>query len=198
MCTYSYCWIINWYLICVRFNYNTFILFPRGYGILCMLVAHNNTSTIHTAWDINTCGVLPLYTYSVVYLQDRALYWDCDRGDVVRAQELLALGANVNYRGPVSYIEHITHYSGCMCWVSIHCTDTPSVRSLWFTLEWYVNLSLTEAILQRHHQWNISYTCWYIPSMFDTCPELVINTLTPCILVTVLEMQMHGILLFLA
>ena len=45
----------------------------------------------------------------------------------------------------------------------------------------------TEAILQWHHQCDISYTCpgsWYISLMFDTCPEVVISTLTLCIVVT--------------
>ena len=62
--------------------------------------------------------------YSVVYLQDRALYWACRYGDIVRAQELLSLGVNVNYHheSEVSDSAH-THpsTSGCMCCVSIHC-----------------------------------------------------------------------------
>ena len=55
------------------------------------------------------CGVLSLY--SVVYQQDHALYLACERGDVVRAKEILALGGNVNYpySGWVSYNAHITH-----------------------------------------------------------------------------------------
>ena len=44
--------------------------------------------------------------YSVFYLQDLALYWACDCGDVVRAQELLMLGANINYHYIVSYSAH--------------------------------------------------------------------------------------------
>ena len=49
--------------------------------------------------------------YSVFYLQDRALYWACAYGSVVRAQELLSLGGNVNYHHDeqVSYSAHITH-----------------------------------------------------------------------------------------
>ena len=38
-------------------------------------------------------------------------------------------------------------------------------------------------VLRRNRQCDISYACpesWYILLMFDTCPELVINTLTPC------------------
>ena len=31
------------------------------------------------------------------YMQDRPLYWACSHGDVVRAQELLSLFANINY-----------------------------------------------------------------------------------------------------
>ena len=56
--------------------------------------------------------------YSVFYLQDDALFWTCHRGDDVRAQELLSLGANVNYHNNdfvyVSYSALITHYSGCV------------------------------------------------------------------------------------
>ena len=60
------------------------------------------------------CGAcLLLLLYSVFYLQNHALYWACHYGDVVRAQELLSLGANVNYRnndaGYVSYSAHIIH-----------------------------------------------------------------------------------------
>ena len=45
MCVHSYCWISG--SMCMRFNYLTRLLTPRGYGIVCMLVAHN-TCTIHT------------------------------------------------------------------------------------------------------------------------------------------------------
>ena len=57
------------------------------------------------------CAVIILYVFSVFYLQDRALYWVCDHGDVVRAQEILSLGANINYHYDewVSYSAHITH-----------------------------------------------------------------------------------------
>ena len=52
-----------------------------------------------------------IYMYPVFYLQDCALYWACCYGNVVRAQELLSLGANINYHygGHVSYSAHITH-----------------------------------------------------------------------------------------
>ena len=55
----------------------------------------------------------------------------------------------------------------------------------WYNI--YVHVSPTEAILQRHCQCDICYTysgSWYIPLMFDTCPGLVISTLTPCIVAT--------------
>ena len=103
---------------------------------MCMLVAHN-TCTIHTETSAPVVCVLSLHMYSVFYLQNRAFYWACDRGDVVRAQEVLSLGVDVNYHYnddyQVSYSAHITHW--WVCWVSIHCTDTTSVRSLWFTLD---------------------------------------------------------------
>ena len=35
--------------------------------------------------------------YSVFYSQGSALYWACYHGNVVKAQELILLGANVNY-----------------------------------------------------------------------------------------------------
>ena len=50
--------------------------------------------------------------HHVFYLQDRALYKACDCNDILRAQELLVLGANVTYRGPVSYIEHMGVHVG--------------------------------------------------------------------------------------
>ena len=68
--------------------------------------------------------VLSLYMYAVFYLQDRALYCACYFANVVRAQELLLLGSNINYHhdGMVSYSAHIhmhMTYSGC---VGYQCT----------------------------------------------------------------------------
>ena len=40
-------------------------------------------------------------------IQDRALWQACDCGDVIRAQELLLLGADINNHGNVSYSAHI-------------------------------------------------------------------------------------------
>ena len=90
------------------------MLTPRGYGVVCMLVAHNTCTMRH-----QHLGVLTLYMYSVIYmyLQDRAHYQAFKRGDLVRAQELLALGANVDHDQLVSYI-HVEHT--WVCWVSIH------------------------------------------------------------------------------
>ena len=53
--------------------------------------------------------------YSVFYLQGRALYYACADGNLVRAQELLSMGTNVNYHHDdyVSYSTHI-HTSGCV------------------------------------------------------------------------------------
>ena len=104
-----------------------------------MLVAHN-TCTIYTLRHQHLwCAVI----IQVFYLQDQSLWWACYHGDVVRAQELLSIGANINYhyKYEVSYSAHITPTSGYVAWVSIHCTDTTSVRSLWFTLDWYVDFS---------------------------------------------------------
>ena len=99
----------------MRFNYLTRLLTPRGYGIVCMLVAHN-TCTIHT--ETSAPVVCCYYTCILwsIYLQDRAHYQAYKRVDVVRAQELLALGANVD-RELVSYM-HVEHT--WVCWVSIH------------------------------------------------------------------------------
>ena len=49
--------------------------------------------------------------YYVFYLQDRALVCACGYGNLVRAQELLLFGANINYHyiEEVSYSAHITH-----------------------------------------------------------------------------------------
>ena len=91
----------------IAFNYNMSVT-QRGYGIVCMLVAHINTCTIHTETSAPVVCV-SLYMFSVFYVQDNALWWACDRGDVVRAQELLSLGANINYHRQVSYSAHITH-----------------------------------------------------------------------------------------
>ena len=47
--------------------------------------------------------------YSVFYLQDHALWLACNRGDVVRAQELLSAGANINYHYEVK-VSYSAHY----------------------------------------------------------------------------------------
>ena len=78
-----------------------------------MLVAHN-TCTIHTETSAPVvCAVIIhcIYMYCVFYLQDYALWYACHYGDVVRAQELLSQGANINYHRDdyVSYSAHITH-----------------------------------------------------------------------------------------
>ena len=77
---------------------------------MCMLVAHN-TCTTYTLRHQHLWCVLSLYMYYVFYLQDHALWYACHYGDVVRAQELLSLGGNVNYHHEeqVSYSAHITH-----------------------------------------------------------------------------------------
>ena len=142
MCVHSYCWISG--SMCMRYNYNTFMLFLRGCAtcvimsdtcpvlcyaipvlpactlhVVCMLVAHN-TCTIHT--ETSAPVVCCHYTFCFLYLQDPALYQACTRRDAVRAKELLVLGANVNCRGRVSYIvPTCTSTSGCMCCVSIQC-----------------------------------------------------------------------------
>ena len=66
-------------------------------------------------------------------------------------------------------IMHTLHTSGCVGYQYTVLIDTTSVRSLWFTLDCYVDLSLAEAILQRHHQWNISYSYipWELIYLFD-------------------------------
>ena len=65
-------------------------------------------------------------------MQDRALYWACYNDDVVRAQELLALNANVNYHysdhGQVSDSAHTLPKLVIACVACTLCTDTTSVR----------------------------------------------------------------------
>ena len=83
------------------------------------MVAHNTCST-HTGTSAPACGIFAVIINvfcNVFYQQDSALYWACHYGDVVKAQELLSLGANMNYhqrsKEAVSYSAYITHYSGC-------------------------------------------------------------------------------------
>ena len=59
------------------------------------------------------CAVI--YMYSAFYLQDRALWNACDHGDVVRVQEFLSIGANINYHHEfVSYSAHICTLVGML------------------------------------------------------------------------------------
>ena len=78
------------------------------HGIVCMLVAHN-TCTILTETSAPVVCAVIIHVYSVFYLQDLALYCACYHGNVVRTQELLLLGASINYHDRVSYSAHITH-----------------------------------------------------------------------------------------
>ena len=79
----------------MRFNYNT-----SAYSERLWYSVHTGSTQylyIYTLRYQHLLCVLSLYMYSVVYLQDRTLWYACERGDVVRAQEILALGANISY-----------------------------------------------------------------------------------------------------
>ena len=58
------------------------------------------------------CAVIIHVFVFYLHVQDRALFYASYHGNVVRAQELLSLGANINYYHDewVSYSAHITHY----------------------------------------------------------------------------------------